>query len=218
MRSRGARVPRKKTAPLSERQVRRCSDVIGGRGVSARDLETVRRLVGKIGLDGLAELGKSVVDAAEENKGKPGAPRQQRIRQSAFAALFLMENCHKRTNQTAFANTINDIVKVKYGRRSKGKVVWIENNSPTALKQDLHRGLKNYDEKLISKIVQAFIWRRCKSVNREWGFLIGGASPNLKIDPIDPNLLIQWIDAAIDASGERGAIEQRFGYIKQRNK
>jgi hypothetical protein len=203
-------MPRKKTSPLSERRDRQGPGVIGDRSVSARDRETVRRLVIKKGLDGLAELGKSVVGATED-KRKPGAPRQLRIRQCAFAALYLMANCHKRTNQTVFASKINDTVKIKYGRRlsKDGKVVWKENNSPTAVKQDLHRGLKNYDEKLISEIAQGFMWWRFNSVKPEWGFLIGGGSPNLRIDVIDPNLLIQWIDAAIDCLGG-AAIKQRM--------
>ena len=199
---------RKINASPTERHVGQAPDV------SARDLDTMRRIVRKIGHARAHELVESVPIAKDD-----AAPRQERVRQCVFAVLYEMKCFHKRTSRNAFAEEISSVVQIKYGRlRKAGGIVWKVNNSSTAIKQDLHRGWNEWDEKLAAEMVKGFVWWRYTSVNPEWGFLIGGTSPNVSIEPKNPCLLIQWIDAVIDASGARAAIEQRFAENNWRNK
>ena len=63
--------------------------------VSARDLDTLRRLRKRLGREGYIDALQSVSAEPERSNREPGAPPQQKVRQSFYAALYLIGN-HQR--------------------------------------------------------------------------------------------------------------------------
>jgi hypothetical protein len=189
--------------------------------VSARDLETVRRLRNRLGPERLIDIVRSLpLDPTRTNRRR-GAPPQAKLRQSFYAALYLIKGRvvnGRHRSLSSFASDINRVVVVRYGRiNMAGGVNYKTNVSRAAVEQDLRRGLNSNDEKLIQYMIQGLIWWRYKSVNPKWIFLVGGVSPNLLIEPIKPNVLIQWIDAALHCAGVHAEIERNFTKVRDRS-
>lgn len=76
---------------------------------------------------------------------------------------------------------------------------------------DLRRGLReNTDTDSTYQHMRGalFFWR-FNHVNPKWGFYIGPL-PHLLVTPKKPAELIEWIDIAIQQSGVKNLVEQRF--------
>jgi hypothetical protein len=68
----------------------------------------------------------------------------------------------------------------------------------TGIAQDIRRGLSPKNDKMLGHMISALFWWRVNCVDPSWGFFAAG-KPHVMLKPIGPTL-IEWIDAAIEAS------------------
>jgi hypothetical protein len=97
----------------------------------------------------------------------------------------------------AFAKLLPRVIEIKWSRSSPPN--YRTYKSQNGLEMDLRRGLHERADNIMDG-VGSLVWWRFTFANGLWGFYIGPL-PHLRVTPKKPSELIEWIDAAIQASG-----------------
>jgi hypothetical protein len=176
--------------------------------LSARDLDTLRRLDARYGRQRFLDLIKSMPEPL--SRRGPGAPSGPQLRPALFAALYGFAAAQQRTTISAFARELPAVLEIRFGRsvRNGPPNYSGPKKSATAIEQDIRRG--THSVKLVEEWILYLIWWRMNTVNPAWGFYAGGQQQHISVRPKRPERVIGWIDAAIDAAHLRQALEKMF--------
>jgi len=161
--------------------------------VSHRDMQTLSRLVRRIGPEAINQLIAKVQQEPIISK-KRGSKKQPPLRHSLLAALYYLRCYRSPVTTRYFSRAIYRIVRIRYARsfREAGPS-WTESKNVTALEQDLRRAFSECDEKSMIQMIYALIWWRFTTVNPRWGFMYASGA-HLIFEPRRPNELFRWID------------------------
>ena len=177
--------------------------------LSARDLDTLRRLDARYGRQQFLELIKSMPEPP--SRRKPGAPQQVPLRPAFLTALYYFATCRRRTSISAFSRELPEVLEVRFGRsvaNGPPQYLLLKKSIP-AIEQDIRRGMQYANKKLVDKMIWFWICWRMMMVNPAWGFTIADQQ-HILVKPKRPRRVIEWIDAGIDAADARQKLEMIF--------
>jgi hypothetical protein len=133
--------------------------------------------------------------------GSRGAPRVSPTRQCLVAALYHCRLCKGHISIPAFAKLVEQVVKIEYSHTSPPVY-----RSASGFEADLRRGLHRTDDNACeAAFAGLWLWRfepREPDVDARVGYYcFAPPHSHLRIRPKRPDILIEWIDAAIESAG-----------------
>jgi hypothetical protein len=141
----------------------------------------------------------------KERAIKPAKSREKArmIRPCFLAALYQVRCSKEKVSLRTFARNLDRVVAVRYAYNStfdRPGGGFKENKNAVALEQDVRRGLKAGDKRLIAEFMYGLIWFRIASRDHDC-HLIGANPMNVRMVVRNKQKLLDWIDACIAELG-----------------